>query len=902
MATRTDYFKYWGKANRALSDSGRHPLVYHCLDVAAVGAVLLSRHPTLLDRLARLTEIPAHSLRPWLLWLLCQHDIGKMATSFQRLREDLWPHPLPHRYRYDVRHDTLGYLLWERRLLDNQMPWSGADVDLRQAMLALARAAHGHHGRPPQSVPWQTTWFREEDIAAASYLLSEFSLLVFRSERPPALVVGDSSEFRRKVAIASWSIAGFAVLADWLGSDRDAFPFVAAEMPLQRYWDFHAVPAAEEVVNRSAIIPVPAAPAAVFSSLFPQHFAPTPLQSAVEETPLSDGPQLIIIEDLTGSGKTEAALELASRLLGGALAESLYFALPTTATADAMYARVSGAYRRLFCTGTTPSLVLAHSRRDLSTEFRSSIGPEGSTQHSSYSLDEDAGPVCSAWLADSRKKALLAQVGVGTIDQALLATLGVRHQPLRMFGLLGKLIVVDEVHACDAYMNELLSCLLKVHAADGGSAVLMSATLPLDTRTRLVRSFCEGAGFDAPEVLEAHYPALLRVGSDGVWHRRVEPPAWCRRALGFQLADDEQEVMRWIIDRSSAGACVCWVRNTVRDAIRAFDELRDVLPEHVLTLFHARFALADRLAIERRVVSAFGKTSDPGERRGRVVVATQVVEQSLDLDFDEIVTDLAPLDLLLQRAGRLRRHPRGRAGELTSGQDLRGKPILQVLSPFPTDDPPANWIRGSLPGTAAVYPHHGQLWLTAMVIESRREVQLPDDLRDIIEEVFGADAQDRIPESLDRSVIDVEGNRAADRALARHNAIEVDLGYGGGFTSWTDLEDARTRLGAPTVTLRLARWDGRHLSPWYGDHPGDWRLSEVSIGRSSLARISEPDDPDLAAAMKDATASWGAAEKWYVLVPLVRRGDEVWSASAFDDRDRSVTVTYHPLRGLEVAR
>ncbi|WP_419602660.1 DEAD/DEAH box helicase, partial [Thiolapillus sp.] len=210
---------------------------------------------------------------------------------------------------------------------------------------------------------------------------------------------------------------------------------------------------------------------------------PTPLQQACLDLPIGTEPQLFILEDVTGSGKTEAALILAARLMAAGQAQGLYIGLPTMATANAMYDRMSTVYERLYRPGEPrPSLILSHSARHLSESFQQSLlAAQASATH--YGEEESIVAQCNRWLADNRKKALLADVGIGTIDQALLAVMPARHQSLRLLGLVGKVLILDEVHAYHAYTSEPLKRLIRFHAALGGSVILLSATLTRKQRT-----------------------------------------------------------------------------------------------------------------------------------------------------------------------------------------------------------------------------------------------------------------------------------------------------------------------------------------------------------------------------------------------------------------------------------
>ena len=893
-------FKYWGKAGLG-DEPPCHPLVYHSLDVAAVGSVVLSSHPTYLRRVSEMIGLDGETTRRWLLWLLAHHDIGKFAAAFQRLKPELLPESIEDKFRYTQRHDTLGYLLWKKELIQGIFPSLEEYSPTEEAMLTLLRTSSGHHGKPPQEADWRSTWFRNEDIESARWFSAGISRLVFETALPPAILVDDESEFAERVAVASWAIAGFAVLCDWLGSNRVWFPFIDSQMDMAVYWDQIALRQALQAVEEAAIIPSPASDKTGFGVLFSGLGKPTALQRAADVVPLQSGPQLFLIEDLTGSGKTEAALTIAGRLLAAGNSDGLYVALPTTATADALYSRVGRVYRRFFAPDSRPSLVLAHSRSRLSAEFRESVGGERIETEEAYDDQEPgAAAICAAWLADNRKKALLAQVGVGTIDQALLAVLNVRHQSLRALGLLGKILIIDEVHACDAYMNQLLECLLRLHAALGGWAILISATLPVKTRRRLVEAFAEGAGFQSPDTLPVAYPQLLSVFEGTLWSRAVEAPSWSRRTLEFELISDRGVALDRIADWADDGRCVCWIRNTVGDAVEAFEDLSLRLGSDRVTLFHARFALGDRLEIEGEVLRRFGKRGKATERRGRVVVATQVIEQSLDLDFDEMVSDLAPIDLLLQRAGRLRRHRRNERGDPIDGPDRRGDVVLRVLSPEAGAEPDENWIRSFLPGTAAVYPHHGNLWQTTRFLSENRSLSLPVDLRRAVEAVFSEDSEFHPPEELQRVTCRVEGERNADESLAMINAIDPHQGYGGARGSWTDVEDGRTRLGEPTITLCLARWNGETLRPWFDGGPDSWALSEVSVRRVQAAEPGPVTGAALAQAADELERKKRFRQSSKLLVPLEENEDGTWGGSVFDHKGEKRIIRYAPDQGLEV--
>lgn len=907
-------YGYWGKAKPA-DAVGRpyHLLVYHSLDVAAVGELLLARHPTLLARLAEALAMDAARVRPLLVFLLAIHDLGKFAETFQGLQPELLAQLQGRRLnRFEsMRHDTLGYLLWREALWPRLEAdgWLGVGTDRaerrhwRQALEVCLQAVTGHHGQPPKSAGRTgelllSNFFAANDIHAAEAYARAAADLLLRPVRAAALAP-DPKALTSRLKVWSWWLAGFGVLCDWIGSNQDHFRYHIEQMPLADYWRDFALPRAAAALDEAAVLPAPAADLKSLQDLFPAVHQPTPLQRQVEVLPLGDGPQLYILEDVTGAGKTEAAMMLVHRLMSAGQAEGAYVALPTMATANAMYQRMADCYQRLFANGSRPSLVLAHGARELVDRFRESIVPAGAADAAYGPAEPDSATVqCAAWLADQRKKALLANLGVGTIDQALLAVLYSRHQSLRLFGLLGKVLVVDEVHACDAYVNRLLRTLLTFHAAAGGSAVLLSATLPRETRLGLVKAFCAGGGAEPPALTRDDYPLLTQVSGEVATECPLATRPEVQRRVEVVWLDGLDDVRRLILEAAAAGRCVCWVRNSVADALEAHHALAESLPDGALHLFHARYAMGDRLAIEDRVLRRFGKDSGPAERVGQVLIATQVVEQSLDLDFDLMISDLAPVDLLIQRAGRLHRHRRREDGTASlDGKDRRGPPRLAVYGPRPEHDAGEDWLTALLPKAARVYPNHARLWLTARLLTESGGFRMPEDARRLIEGVYGEDADATVPMPLQASALAAEGDASSARSLARQNSLDLTEGYATPALDWWDDAVTPTRLGDPMVTLRLARWEQGHVRPWIAGRHG-WALSEVSVRQALVAAEAEPADPVRRQAVEAAKLLMPDGGKWSVLVVLEER--DGWRGQVLDRRRRVVTVRYSSVTGLVV--
>jgi CRISPR-associated endonuclease/helicase Cas3 len=905
---------YWGKAQpRSVEGAQWHMLVYHSLDVAAAGKTFLQRHHRLRQHLSRAFGLAEDVFLKWLVFFLALHDLGKFAARFQGQNQTLFI--ALHGQRdtiqpYTVRHDSLGFLFWEEVLWQQleQEDWFGLHADRqalqswRKGFACWARAVTGHHGKPPQEESYILRHhFSPTDKQAALAFCHAARDLLLTDVAVETLP--DARDFRKQSTKISWWLAGIAVLADWIGSNVDYFPYHDTPIPLVDYWQTAQGNAAKALMD-VGVLPSAMSTRQTFDGLFPQLAQPTPLQNQAGSLPLGEGPQLCIFEDVTGAGKTEAAVLLAKRLMNAGVGSGFYIGLPTMATADSMYVRMADVYRCLFADEAQPSLILAHSTRHLSDRFRQSVLPTTQAAELDYDTDEySATTHCNAWLADSRKKALLAEVGVGTIDQALQAILYCKHQSLRLLGLFGKVLIVDEVHACDTYMYKLLQVLLRFHASIGGSAILLSATLPHTMRAGLVRAFCEGTEQTPPELTEQHYPLLTHVSGATITEYPLATRPEVERKVEVRWIAQTDEVETLILEATRSGRCVCWIRNTVADAREAYAWLLGKVPRDKLDLFHARFAMGDRLEIEQRVLQRFGKHGAAEQRAGCVVIATQVVEQSLDLDFDVMIADLAPIDLLIQRAGRLCRHTRDRLGNVIKGPDQRGTPCLVVHGPEPVADAPEDWYAAYFPKAAPVYPNHGQLWVTARMLQERGGFRMPQDARQLIEGVYDDDvAEAEMPPALLESHFDVEGEQSANRSQAQLNSLKLDAGYQMDNLTWWDDAVTPTRLGEPSSTVRLARWDGQTLNPWYDAGEFTWDLSQVQVRQALLKSTATSADSHLQAAVKTLVEQLPDKGKWSVLLPLSEQRDGLWSGQAVDGRGQVVQVFYDQCLGLYLER
>lgn len=883
---------YWGKAE----GGDYHPLTKHALDVAAVGDALLARDRLFVDRLARVSGVSADSLCRSIPFLLALHDLGKFSEGFQDLRQDLRERLAGVRrpVAYLQHHGTLGYRLWlsfgPSIESGEMLRVRAADADLDgtdsfELTLPWVAAVTGHHGQPPEGGPVGGAFSRSAKDDAWSFVCEVARLL--GACRLDVNVDGDYAELSRRFRISSWLLAGLAVLSDWIGSNRGFFPFDGTT-GLEEYWEL-ARSRAQLALSEVGVLSPAVRPQVGMGPVFPGIVEPTPLQHLAEEVEVSAGPQLFVVEDVTGSGKTEAALVLAHRLMVSGAADGVFVALPTMATANGMYGRVAGVQQRVFA--SRAPVILAHSARHLvDIPLLTGAGDAGSG-------DDTAAADASAWLLDNRKKSLLAPLGIGTIDQALLAIIAARHNSLRLLGLHRHVLVVDEVHAYDPYMLELLGELLALQAALGGSAVLLSATLPLSTRERLTERFREGLGATGEAPRSAAYPLLTRVDARGLAEIPGACPTRLHRAIPVSCLNSENDAIAVLTRVAEEGRCGVWIRNSVADAIHAYELLRDRLGAHRVTLFHARFLLGDRLAIEGRALANFGAESGPAERAGRILVATQVVEQSLDLDFDEMVTDLAPIDLLIQRAGRLHRHRRDATGARTDGSDSRPRPVLHLLAPIYTDAPEARWLADALPRTARVYPDHPVLWRTLRLLDRTGAIETPERSRELVEAVYGQEALLDFPPGLEKTAIEAGGAAAASQSFAALGAVRWELGYER-TGPWLSDEVAPTRLGDPSGTIRLGALDGGRLVPLARASRMAWEFSQVSVRKSLLDRPLEGADTDAEEAVKRSMADGG---RYCRVIPMRRSGRE-WEGRGVSGAGKEVVVRYSRETGLTVSR
>lgn len=923
------YYQFWAKTDRQNPVNDYHLLPYHCLDVAAVGAAILERDERWRAKLCQQLLLDDAQLKRWIVLPLAWHDIGKFSPTFQHLVPQLST-KLSGRtqaYSYSARHDLLGSIFWSDQLkaLAHEHKWLPIEpcskIKLTRLHEVWLQGIWGHHGRPvdlaSNSTPAHHFFDADSTQAALTFAQDCAGLLT-----PQPAPIPWSSELIEHFKRMSWVLAGFYVLCDWIGSDSTCFPFETRTIPLDEYWS-HALKLAKEAITKKGVVPPPARTWSGFGGLLPhlQGFKPSPLQqwatSLGQRDTLPAGPHLFIAEDETGSGKTEAALLLAHALMSRCHADGVYIGLPTMATANAMFSRQATSYKQLFEQGTSPSLALAHGMTRQHEGFQKikiDEHPQAQAghQYDQNTQDQAGEATCIAWLADDRRRAMLADVGVGTIDQALLGVLSSKYQSLRLFGLGRKVLILDEIHAYDTYTAELVCNLLRFHAAQGGSAVLLSATLHHALRQQLINAFEEGAVQTRSKPQDSEqlklssdaYPLLTWCHDGQVHEHPIEQAKAIPKTYGLDFAHTEadalDQALAWL---KTQDRCVCWIRNTVREATEAATKLRELIGEERVTLFHARFTQLDRQRIEHDILERFGKNSTPEQRHGHIVIATQVIEQSLDLDFDEMIVDLAPIDLVLQRLGRWRRHTRTLTGErLNQGQDQRATTKPVILAPPWTDEPDTSWGKELFASSRFIYPHVEHLWFTQRALRQHADkITIPDDTRALMASVY-EDAQP--PDGLQALSDKASNKQAGHQVIAYLNELRLSTGYKQEENNWLPEQRAVTRLGEPTTTLRLVCADKHgHLQP-LGQHTyvhwAPWERSQVNV----LAfYVNAQAPPAQAQQLQDAQRRMLDQGQYCVTVIMHPTASDTWEGVARQGAESAptpVTLRYSTTNGLEI--
>lgn len=871
-AQKRPAFELWGKAYEG-QPWPAHPLLCHMLDVAAVAALLVTTilPPRLVQRLLGSLHTDQWIALRLLLFLIAQHDIGKATPAFQEKVKRIFTELNKLGYdaqpeKKDLHHGDIGLLL-----LAEELKPLGFD---RTTAIRLARTVTAHHGQFPTNVdayPQRGHSRRELGMNPrwdqARKRISLELLNLFDGEQslraPEKPLPQDNG--------ATMIFAGLTTVADWLGSMDSVFTYEAPPENLRSYWTL-ALDRAKKALKIAGFHTIQPTRTYSFSTLFPS-YEPWPLHVAAEQVAAQiEGPSLVVIEAPMGEGKTEASLLLSSAAEARGDALGMYVGLPTQATANQMLGRVQSFLEHTYHDQTL-NLLLAHGEAALverfqrirlaaiyNSEFQLKEGSSFVDYNSSKSSTHGA-IGAEEWFL-SKKRVLLADHAVGTIDQSLLSVMLIPHNFVRLFGLAGKTVILDEVHAYDTYTSTLLERLLSWLAAVGTSVVLLSATLPQQKKEALLRAYQDGIGTNYQATKSVAYPRITSISSAGLNAISFSPRGKATRPSLEWAAPQVEQVIEQALTAIVDGGCVGCIFNTVARAQQGYDYLRKAHPEIVhRLLIHARLLPEDRNQREQTLERWLGPERRTQERPEKtIVIGTQVLEQSLDIDFDVLFTDLAPIDLILQRAGRLFRHER------SNRHPARTAPRLIVIRPEQT-------TRRDLDEVAVMYPEI-LLQYTLDALRERKQIYLPEEIEPLVEQVYqriGDLSSEDIYQSAHEEHLGVQVSQrmqAYNKVLPR--PIQEDDIFGTLKVFLDEHEDpllhqqlrAATRLGDPTIELICIE-----------------RLPSGQLSLGDTLPFDLDTEPDRATTLRLVRRSIGVSRKSIVRV-LQSKEYKIWEKSA----------------------
>lgn len=695
-------------------------------------------------------------------WLAGIHDIGKATPGFQYkvaeraefVQEMGLCLPSAHMVSHPPSHAYMGEIILERKLdgLGWDYSWS------------LGSIIGSHHGLPPsddgvlRNIGSRSGNFPIENMGNEEWISVQDELFVWMFD---AVGVGEFEEQYQTLAMSQpvqVLISALVIMSDWIASNSDFFPLTFQVESWEEFclradaaWASFALPPSWHAENREL----------ENEDFFHRRFAGLPENARLRPAQLEalraalgmDDPGLLIIEAPMGNGKTEASLLCAEVMAAKSGAGGVAYLLPTMATSNAMFSRVEEWLKTVPDSkgGSMQSMQLLHSKASLNPDY-SKLRSWGST----WMGDEaeayvEEGVIAHQWFA-GKKRGLLSSFVVGTVDQLLMAALKVKHVQLRHLGLAGKVVVVDEVHAYDAYMNTYLDRILTWLGAYGVPTILLSATLPANRRGELIRAYrgkdrksarnnsrrkdipqapCEESGCPAyPLITAVTYTGSLDQGM----YRMCEDLSAGTNVIVQEMEDDDRALVAQLNDLLSDGGCACVLRDTVSRAQSAYQKLRKAFGVSCVKLVHSRFIAVDRMRNDAELLCLLGPDSDSRPDK-LIVVGTQVIEQSLDIDFDVMITDIAPIDLLLQRMGRLHRHQRG------EGQSHRPEKLRQarcyVVGVEDWSEAPPRLAKG----IDSVYPK-ALLWRSMLALRTKADgsdaatINLPHDIAMLVGLVY----------------------------------------------------------------------------------------------------------------------------------------------------------------------
>lgn len=686
------------------------PLLMHLKDTAEIMEYLLENFIS--DSFCISCNMKEEDIKRTAIFLAYVHDIGKATVAFQYKIS----HNVSDRIQV-LEHYGLKLPDKIENIQDTPHALAG-EVILRyfKCPKGIAAIVGAHHGVPAESgnIVDQDLNQRERDIKGyTNYFGSRNNKEMLESAWNKIIDIAlenshiDSlEELQDPSPHAQMLLTGLLIMADWIASSTDYFPLIDTdETGSEEYYPDRARQAKERI---NFPVMWKSFAAEYNDILFNQNFGfnPNETQRSILEISMSTkNPGLFIIEAPMGCGKTEAAISTSQIMAAKLLKNGLFFGLPTQATANGIFPRIKS-WAEKQSEESFHSIQLKHGNSALNKVFQEI--QKGITEES------DSGLIVHSWFCGN-KKACLDNFVVATVDQILMSALKRRHVMLLHLGLSEKVIIVDEVHAYDAYMNQYLERALQWLGKYQTPVILLSATLPAKRRMSLVKAYLQNENFDKKFEENISYPLLTWTDGNNISQKPL-PYTGKHKSVNIKKCrtDDIISVVRDVV---KCGGCVGIIMNTVKRAQKISDDIRNNVTENLL-LYHAQYIMPDRARKEEELLKYIGKNSNQKSRNGRVIVGTQVLEQSLDIDFDLLITDICPMDLLLQRIGRLQRHERNYR------PDIVKDPVCYVV----TDE-----FEEKKTGSKMIY---GEWLLKETIYYLPENIILPDNISTLVQLVY----------------------------------------------------------------------------------------------------------------------------------------------------------------------
>jgi CRISPR-associated endonuclease/helicase Cas3 len=815
----------WGKLSHDGSNTWL-PLWVHMVDAGEV-AGLLWKHwlpPNTkkiieegIDFKLNPTNDTSRHIKSVAVFMAFAHDIGKATPCFQEkatkigfgdIKDEIISKGLPFPKSYNPQAQRFTHSLLSEKILEM------AGLDRSYAVVV-----GGHHGKPPnvendidgsEGYP-DATGIGEKHWESVQQELVKFALEKAGLKELPKGVLSVTAQVL---------LSGFLIMADWIASG-EGFPLFSRDYlyRLNEYdgkraseaWEQLELPEFEEIADNCSR-----------QSLYDVRFGiktPRPMQMSSLQVALeTKNPGIIVIEAPMGEGKTEAALAAAEVLalrygMGG-----IYFALPTQATSDGIFKRIENWIRKLH-KGGSRSIFLAHGKAGFNKDY------EGIKIRSNICNYEERGQydryqeaiVVNDW-TQGRKKGLLSDFVVGTIDQILMCGLKQKHLALRHLGIANKVVIIDECHAYDTYMSSYLDLVLSWLGAYHIPVIVLSATLPPHRRNELIQAYNEShrkkpkkknmlGSLRNPASIEKHTEESHSIASiyplisytDGNVIKEAIPQQSGRTLCIKMVVLQKGMLMNTLQAQLSDGGCAGIICNTVQRAQDITQIAETYFGEENVELLHSRFISCDRVRKEQQVRSQLGSPHDvPEDNRPHklIVVGTQVMEQSLDIDFDVLFTDICPMDLLLQRMGRLHRHAR---------KKIRPARLQEATCFVMGIEENGDFEKGS----EAVYGKYLLLKTEAVLGDA---ITMPQDIPELVQQVYENGFDDEILRKLEGIPDDIKQvyNNAKNeydsiikckKEKAKTFQIKQPVAQGKNLVGWlkADFQDPSGKRGEATV-------------------------------------------------------------------------------------------------------